>query len=121
MIKELPEPIAITEDNSVQVIGWVDKRSFVVKILPEMDITANVSETTGVAGTDDSSFYLDSEEEEEENIDYDAEAEFMSLWEWSKENDLTLSQFEELQNRLETFIDFETLEVEGNTPSFNPY
>lgn len=106
MIKELPDPVQITEDGSVQVIGWVDKRSFVVKILPEMP-EPEVPVTTGIEN--ENPVPLDSEEDtgwEDDVINnLEDEAEFLSLWNWAKDNGLTLSEFEELQTRLESYID----------------
>lgn len=98
MLKQLPEPVSITEDGSVKVIGWVDKRSFIVKSLP---LVTNIPqpETTGIENK--SPISLDGEED---NIE--EEIEYKSLWNWCRDNSVSIDQFMELQERLETYIDF---------------
>lgn len=89
MIKNLPEPITINEEGTANVIGWVGTRSFVVKVIPE-------TITTGIEN--DTPESLDTEENP-------ADLEYVSLWDWAKDNSLSVTEFQELQERLETYID----------------
>ena len=96
MIKSLPTPIPITEDQSVNVVGWTDKRSFIVKVMSEIN-PAKVEEDAEKIKE------LDGEEDDSDDT------ELMSLWEWAKEYEISLAQFEELQQRLETYINLEDI------------
>ena len=96
MIKSLPTPIPITEDQSVNVIGWTDKRSFIVKVMSEINPAKAEEDVEKIKE-------LDGEEDDSDDT------ELMSLWEWAKEYEISLTQFEELQQRLETYINLEDI------------
>ena len=88
--KRFPEEISIVPDGSAKVVGWTGKRSFVVA-----DYSKPLS---GVSVPN--AFSLDGETVE-------LEAELISLWDWCKKNELTVSEMDELQDSLETYIDIE--------------
>lgn len=92
MIKTLPDPIKINEHGTANVIGWVNERSFVVKVIPETITTGKENEQPEL---------LDTEEGEKAGMEY------VSLWDWAKDNSLTVTEFQELQERLETYIDLD--------------
>lgn len=89
--KQLPEEVSISEDDSAVVVGWTGDRSFVVKTYDPGQATSTEP------------FDLDNQS----SVETDKPTTTLSLWDWGLKQDISLKEFDELQNSLETYIEVE--------------